>query len=112
MNNEYPDGIGVEAFSYSSLEKVWINETNSEKREHLALNYYDYFNDKIPSGSINTVGTIPCLDEYSRKDIILDINTEEDYHKIKKLYDDLYPLDPNFSFADIIKWYDNNKELI
>ena len=36
--NGYPDGIGVEAFSFSSLETIWSNETNLEKREHVALN--------------------------------------------------------------------------
>jgi spore coat polysaccharide biosynthesis protein SpsF len=111
MNNGYPDGIGVEAFSFSSLEKIWNNESNAEKREHVALNYYDYINDKIPIGSLFKVGTIKCLEEYSRTDIVLDVNTQAEYRLIKKLYDNLYTLNPNFSFAEVIKWYDKNKEL-
>ena len=111
MKNGYPDGIGIEALSFSSLEKIWNNESYPEKREHVALNYYDYNNDEIPDGSSFKVGTIQCPKEYSRPDIILDINTEEDYHFMKKLYNNLHPLNPNFSFTEIIKWYDKNKEL-
>ena len=111
MNNGYPDGIGIEAFSFSSLERIWNNESSDEKREHVALNYYDYINDKIPVGSSLKVGTIKCREEYSRPDIVLDMNTIEDYYFIKKLYENLYSQNPNFSFAEIIKWYDKNKEL-
>ena len=110
MKNGYPDGIGVEAFSFSSLEKIWKHESSSEKREHIALNYYDYINDKIPNGSSNTVGTIQCPEEYSRTDIVLDVNTIEDYHFMKQLYEDLYPKNPNFTFTEIIAWYDENIE--
>ncbi len=111
MNNGYPDGIGVEAFSYKSLVKIWENERRPHNREHVALNYYDYINDKVPEESSFSVGTVKCPKKLSRPDIVLDVNTEEDYHFMKKLYDNLHPLNPNFSFTEIIKWYDKNKEL-
>jgi spore coat polysaccharide biosynthesis protein SpsF len=114
MSNGYPDGIGIEAFNFSSLEIIWNSESYPEKREHVALNFYDYNNDTIPDGSSFKVGTIQCPKEYSRPDIILDVNTEGDYHFMKKLYDNLYPTNPNFSFTEIINWYDNckNKRIV
>ena len=115
MNNGYPNGIGVEAMSFSSLEIIWNNETCSEKREHVALNYYDYINDAIPNRSSFKVGTIQCPKEFSRPDIILDVNTKNDYLMIKYLYENIYPINPNFKFQDIIEHYDyflNNSRII
>jgi len=109
-SNGYPDGIGIEAFTFSSLEKIWNDGSSSEKREHVALNYYDYMNDKVPKGSLFKVGTIQCPEEYSRPDIVLDVNTMEDYQMMKQMYEYLFPSNPNFSFGDIINWYDDYKE--
>jgi len=110
MNNGYPDGIGVEAFTFKALQKIWENEKEPQRREHVALNFYDYANDKIPNGSLFTVGTIPCPKKYSRPDIVLDVNTEEDYQMMKALYEYIYPVKINFTFTDIIDWYDDYLE--
>ena len=108
MGNGYPDGIGVEAFTFKALEEVWKTETDSEKREHVALNFYDYVNDKLPNESSFTVGTISCPNKYARPDIVLDVNTETDYQMMKKLYEYIIPMNPNFTFTNVIDWYDNN----
>ena len=70
------------------------------------LNYYDYNNDMIPDGSSFKVGTIQCPKEYSRPDIILDVNTKNNYLMMKYLYENIYPIKPNFKFQDIIDHYD------
>jgi len=106
MNNGYPDGIGVEAFTFKALQKIWNNEKDPQKREHVALNFYDYNNDMIPDGSSFKVGTIRCPKEFSRPDIILDVNTKNDYLMMKYLYENIYPIKPNFKFQDIIDHYD------
>ena len=110
MKNGYPDGIGIEAFTFSSLEKIWNQESNFYKREHVALNYYDYNNDKVPDGSSFSVGTIRCPKKYLRPDIVLEVNTMKDYQIMKKMYEYLLMRNPNFNFTDIIYWYDNYKE--
>jgi len=110
MNNGYPDGIGVEAFTFKALKKIWENEKDPQKREHVAMNFYDYNNDSIPSGSAFSVGTISCPKEYSRPDIVLDVNTKDEYQMIKALYEHIYPVKPNFTIIDIIDWYDNHLE--
>ncbi len=108
MGNGYPDGIGVEAFTYSALKSIWESERDPFKREHIGTNFYDYLNDKIPKSSPFSVGTIMCPPEYSRPDIILDINTREDFEFIEKLYQDVYPENENFSIKDVVTWYDYN----
>lgn len=107
MENGYPDGIGVEAFDYDALEYVFFNEKKSDNREHVALNFYNYIEDKKPQLSTFSIGTIKCPQEFSRPDISLDVNTLEDYRFMLELYGDLYPNNPYFGIIDIINWYDN-----
>ena len=108
MNNGYPSGIGVEAFNYDVLEKVWEFENNPIKREHIALNFFDYINNKIPDQSPFSISTILCPKKMSRPDIDIDINTEEDYLLVKRIYEDVVDYRPFFNFCDVIKWYDLN----
>ena len=41
-------------------------------------------------------------------DIVLDVNTQEQYEFSQQLYEALYPCNPNFHITDIIRWYDND----
>jgi spore coat polysaccharide biosynthesis protein SpsF len=106
MGNGYPDGIGVEAFTFCSLEAIWKYENNPDKREHIALNYYDYINNKLPSDSRFSVGTVCCPKIYSRPDIVLDINTYEEYKFMNNLYENLVHEKSDFTFLDVIEWFD------
>jgi len=36
----------------------------------------------------------------------LDVNTMDDYIKIKRIYDNLYPKNPNFTTVDVINFLD------
>tara|TARA_B100000795_G_C22794095_1_gene438464 strand:- start:1183 stop:1923 length:741 start_codon:yes stop_codon:yes gene_type:complete len=110
MSNGYPDGIGVEAFTFASLEEIWKEEGDLKKREHIALNYYDYINDKQPSNSKFSVGTIPCPKKYAHYESIkLDVDTEDDYQMINKMYKSLIKKSPKFTFSDVINWFDSQQ---
>ena len=109
MNNGYPDGIGVEAFSFVSLEKIWNEEKDSEKREHISLNYYDYANDKVPNNSKFSVGTLPCPKKYARPDIVLDVNNKDEFKIMNELYKSLIYKSPEFTISDVVEWYDSKK---
>jgi spore coat polysaccharide biosynthesis protein SpsF len=53
------------------------------------------------------VNTIKCPDGFRRPDLILDVNTLQQYIFMRHLYEYLYPKNPEFHITDIIKWYDN-----
>jgi spore coat polysaccharide biosynthesis protein SpsF (cytidylyltransferase family) len=106
MGNGYPDGIGVEIFSFNSLQYIWENINDPYHREHIATNYYDYINNKPANHTNFKIGTINCRPEISRPDLILDVNTAEEYDFIRQLYDYLYPKNPMFSIIDVINWFD------
>lgn len=104
--NGWPDGIGVEAFTFAALEQVWRTVADPHGREHLAANFYDYLSQRhLPDGRF-TVGSVECPPPWRRPDLVLDVNTPGDYELIRQLYDDLYPGNPRFHITDIIHWYD------
>jgi spore coat polysaccharide biosynthesis protein SpsF len=106
LGNGYPDGIGAEAISLWALEKAWKDCTGAYEREHLHLNFYDYQTAKPTNPEVFKVGTVQCPPAFRRPDLVLDVNTLEEYEFIRSLYEHLYPRNPRFHITDIIKWYD------
>ena len=106
MGNGYPDGIGVEIFTFNSLKKIWKNEKRKKFREHVALNYYDYQKDKKNLKFNFKIGTIRCPKQISRPNLFLDVNYQKDYLFIKEIYEYFWPQKKNFTIKDVVKWYD------
>ena len=106
-NSGYPDGIGAEVFDFALLSEIQKRTLDSQKREHVHLNFFNYQTQRPADDQWCPVRTIPCPAEFKRPDIVLDINTKEQYDFIRELYDYLYPKNPNFNIIDIIRWYDN-----
>jgi spore coat polysaccharide biosynthesis protein SpsF len=106
FDNGYPDGIGAEIFSFQMLEQAWKKENDPGKREHVHLNFFNYQTQKPVHGV--RVGTVQCPQKFARPDVVLDVNTQEQYLKMAKMYDDLYPQNSKFSIIDIIQWWDKN----
>jgi spore coat polysaccharide biosynthesis protein SpsF len=107
MGNEYPDGIGIEMFTFKSLKKIWKYEKRKQYREHLSKNFYECAN-KIKNRKFNfKIGTIKCPKKIARPELLFDVNFKKDYLYIKKIYKNFYPK-INFSTKDIIKWHDKN----
>jgi len=105
----YPDGIGAEVFNIELLEEIYKNMDNLSnlEKEHLHLNFYDYDKQTKTSKSACNVYTITCPKGFRRPDLVLDVNTQDEYVFMRNLYNYLYPKNINFSILDIINWYDN-----
>jgi len=106
FNNKYPDGVGAEMIDFSALETVWKECKDLEKREHVHLSFFDYNNQKQVDSRFS-VGTIDCPESFRRPEIVLDVNTQEQYEFIRQIYEDLYDTKPNFHITDVVNWYDN-----
>jgi spore coat polysaccharide biosynthesis protein SpsF len=104
--NGYPDGIGAEVFGFEVLEEVWRTTSDSVKREHPHLNFFDYKTQKPATPKKYRVGTVQCPAGFRRPDLVLDVNTQEEYEFMRQLYEYLYPSNPVFHVTDIIRWYD------
>jgi spore coat polysaccharide biosynthesis protein SpsF len=106
-NSGYPDGIGAEIFDMKLLEDIRLNFDDKEKREHLHLNFYNYSKQEAVNEAWCPISTVSCPEIFRRPDLILDVNTIEQYKFMNALYEYLYPKNSNFHITDIIWWYDN-----
>ena len=106
-DSEYPDGIGAEMFDFSLLEEARARPPDPRQREHVHLNFYDYSLNQPVDAEWCPVSTIKCPEGFRRPDLVLDVNTPEQYEFMRELYDHLYPRNPRFHITDTIRWYDD-----
>lgn len=106
--SKYPDGIGAEIFDFELLEEISADFSDSKKREHVHLNFFDYATQKAVDDTWCPISTVQCPSDFARPDIILDVNTQKQFEYMANLYKELYPRNPNFDIKDIIKWHDEN----
>jgi spore coat polysaccharide biosynthesis protein SpsF len=99
VDNGYPDGIGAEVFSVEALKRVWAREGTPRLREHPHRNFYE-------NPDEFKLGIMECRPEIRRPDIVIDVNTQEEYDFVAALYDYVYPRNPEFTILDVIDWYD------
>ena len=105
-DSEYPDGIGAEMFDFSLLEEAHARHNDPRRREHVHLNFYDYSTGKAVDEHWCPISTVKCPEGFRRPDLILDVNTQEQYEFMRKLYEYVYPRNPKFHITDTIQWYD------
>lgn len=103
----YPDGIGAEMFDFSLLEEVRDRCRDVRKREHVHLNFFDYGSQQVADEDWCPVRTVQCPADFRRPDLVLDVNTQEQFDFIRRLYEYIYPKKPEFHITDVIDWYDN-----
>jgi len=107
FNSGYPDGIGAEVFDFKLLADAELSQADLKKREHPHLNFFDYESQTPVDPKWCPISTIKCPEEFAIPDLILDVNTKEQYKFIKSLYNCIYPSKPNFTIYDVVKWYKN-----
>ena len=105
-DSEYPDGIGAEMFDFSLLAEARKRNTDHRQREHVHLNFYDYGTGQAVDKDWCPISTVKCPAGFRRPDLVLDVNTQEQYDFMRQLYEYLYPRNPQFHITDIIRWYD------
>tara|TARA_B110000977_G_C10962693_1_gene449160 strand:- start:277 stop:1026 length:750 start_codon:yes stop_codon:yes gene_type:complete len=109
-NSKYPDGIGAEVFDFCYLEELMTLSLSDKKKEHIHLNFYDYQSGIAVNESWCPINTVNCPESFSRPDLVLDVNTIDQYNFMSDLYDNLYPKNQNFHITDIINWHDNKNK--
>ena len=103
-NSEYLDGIGAEIFSTKLLQESVARSSSDTEKEHVHRNFFDYSTQTPVDSSWCPIASPKAPAELRRPDIILDVNTMDDYTKIKRIYDNLYPKNPNFTTEDVINF--------
>jgi spore coat polysaccharide biosynthesis protein SpsF len=105
-NSGYLDGIGAEIFSTKLLQESVARSSSDTVKEHVHRNFFDYSTQTPVDSYWCPIASPKAPAELRRPDIILDVNTMDDYTKIKRIYDNLYPKNPNFTTEDVINFID------
>jgi spore coat polysaccharide biosynthesis protein SpsF len=89
----YPRGLDTEVFSFAALKEAFSKATAKPDREHVTP--YLYHN---PGKFKITCRTYPK--DYSAYRWTVD--TKEDFELIRRLLEELYPVQPEFSWQDVL----------
>lgn len=106
----FPRGMDTEVFSFSALEKAYKEAEIEYEHEHVTP--YLYLNaEKFKIGQY--------IQEKDFNEIRLTVDTPEDFELIKRLFEKLYPVNPEFVLSDILdvlkenpSWLEINKEIV
>jgi spore coat polysaccharide biosynthesis protein SpsF len=99
LNNGYPDGFGAEIFNFSALEKIYSLVKSKYHREHVTSFFRDEQHDF-------NCGSCLCPPEISRPDVVLDVNTKDEYNFMNKLIGRLEKEERENCIASIYRVYD------
>lgn len=98
----FPDGLDVEVFRFSCLSQAWLGAKLPSEREHVTSFIYkqpDRFKVGCFKNDTDLSGLRWTVDEAL------------DFELITKIYQALYPFNPNFTTSDILTYLDENPEL-
>lgn len=93
LSRTYPRGLDVECFSFKALEIAWKNANKTYEREHVTP--YLYQQPNFMKKEVKAAG------EYSQYRWTVD--TQEDYELVKILLEEIYPLQPEFTWYDVLQ---------
>ncbi|MDD4979789.1 MAG: glycosyltransferase family protein [Candidatus Omnitrophica bacterium] len=105
LKTTFPSGAEVEVYSTSTLEDASERAVSPDVREHGTL----YIRQHPKRYRLHNIEAPPQL--YC-PDIAIELDTKEDFIIIKAVIENLYPVSPNFTIHDVIKFLQKHPELI
>jgi spore coat polysaccharide biosynthesis protein SpsF len=100
-----PRGTDVRVFSTAALARVDELTDDPADREHVSL----YFIERPAEYRLRNVET--ALPAYAA-DLRLTVDTPEDLELIRRIFEDLYPVKPDFTLSDVLELLQRRPELI
>jgi spore coat polysaccharide biosynthesis protein SpsF len=93
--NGYPDGLGAEVIDFDCINCLNEKVKTPYHREHVTSYIWDNHEDFL-------IGTVKAPPDIQAPDIILDLDTNEDYERLQEIVR-LAPVDPvDWTAAEII----------
>lgn len=98
----FPDGLDVEVFKFSALEKTWKNAKLKSELEHVTP--YIWGNPEL-----FLIGK--HINNRDLSDLRLTVDEIDDFKKISEIFKDLYPKNKHFSLNDILVFLKENPKI-
>lgn len=89
----FPDGLDIEIFRFAVLEGSWKEACLPSQREHVTP-FIHHQPDRFRIGHYKNTEDLSHLR--------WTVDEQEDFNLINKIYEELYPVKPNFRMADIL----------
>lgn len=103
----YPDGLDTEVFTRAALERTARESQNSMERENVTLGIHRQYHKTGPKPSVvNVVGSA----DFSHLRWTLDY--EDDFVFVRRVYEALYPGQPDFGWLDVVALVTREPELL
>ena len=99
----YPDGLDIEVFRFHCLKKAWEEARLPSQREHVTLFMYTQPN-------LFRVGSFKGDVDYSK--LRLTVDEPVDFELVTRIYQALYPSNPEFTTEDVLTFLKENKTLV
>ncbi|WP_321777724.1 glycosyltransferase family protein [Sulfurimonas sp.] len=97
----YPDGMDIEICTFSALEYTYKNATFKSDREHVTL--YIKNSDKFKKFNYE------AKNDFSN--LRLTVDEQNDFDLIKNILENLYPVNHDFTYLDVISYMTKNPNL-
>lgn len=96
----YPDGMDIEICTFNALEIAYNEATFKSDREHVTL----YIKNNTQFKKLN------YLSKYDFSHLRMTVDEESDFELIKIIIENLYKINPNFSYLDAISFMTKNPD--
>lgn len=93
----WPDGNDVEVMPLKALQKAWLEAKDSDEREHTT----PFITNPTNGFKVKNVSWSSGLNYSTTHRWTIDY--PEDYQFIRRVYEELYPSNPDFSMEDILQ---------
>lgn len=95
VERTYPIGLDAEIMTFAALEAAWRRSSEPDDREHVTRYLYHH-PDQFRLGHLK-----------QRQDLSVlrwTLDTQQDYEVIRPVFEALYPLDPDFTRHDVLRY--------
>lgn len=99
----YPVGLDAEIVRFETLETIWKLANTPDQKEHVTL-YINQHPDQFKRGLLTYPSDLSTLR--------WTVDNPDDLIFVQKVYEALYPKNPNFTMNDILALLDNQPELL
>jgi spore coat polysaccharide biosynthesis protein SpsF len=104
LERTYPRGMDVQVFPVAVLEAVARLTSDPTDHEHVSLYIYNH---PERFRLLNVASGLPVAAATLR----LTVDTPKDFDLIRQIYEELYPVKPDFGLSDILALFERRPEL-